>query len=178
MESMLLELPILKKHNLAFIGFNNLNDHQKEFLETCEKQKDMYNYASELKKNLIDLRKEIQRYLVLDINEEKYIGLCITQPSLYDIKSNPKPISIYYAVSNEYRNRGYATTILKEITDYLFTNDICNKINLEIRGINKSSLRVAKNVGFEYNDEYFEMFEEEGYDYIPMSLCKKIKGVR
>ena len=168
-----LGLPLIKKYNLGFFGFNKRDPKQINFLMDCEKEKDMFAYINEIKHFSIDNLDDGQGYLVMDLNEENYVGLCITKPSIYDVNTYPRPLSVYYAVAKEYRNRGYGTVILKEIRDYIFANNLCDKINLEITSGNNQSLNIAKKAGFESDNGNFEIFQEEGYDYVPMSLCKK-----
>ena len=63
-------------------------------------------------------------------------------------------VTLQYAVSPEYRKQGYGTKILKEISNYLFSNGI-KCIDLDINKNNIGSIICAENCNYEkYEEKY------------------------
>ena len=159
----------INNHNLVFFSFDEKIEAQNNFLNKCLEEKDTSNYAYQVKYPTSDT---FAKYLVMDLDIGEYIGLAILKLAIYERGKVPMPMSVYYAVLKEYRNRGYAKAILRDMVNMLFDNNICDKVNLEISSGNNASLNAAKRMGFENDHINFEIFQEEGYDYIPMSLYK------
>ncbi len=93
----------------------------------------------------------------------------------YFSKSNPvvnglnlSSVSLYYAISPKYRENGYATALLQELSKYfLEENDM---LVLKIHKDNIASIKVAEGAGFEVS---FKSEEEEDIIYTKYA-CKKI----
>ena len=61
--------------------------------------------------------------------------------------------NIAYAVAPRFRNRGYATSALKGLTNYLLNSFSIHKSSLDICMTNKESERVAEKCGYKKPDE-------------------------
>ena len=65
-------------------------------------------------------------------------------------------VYLEYAILKDYRGMGYASDIVREISDYLFQNYNIRSIKLDIDPSNKSSIMVAHACGFMLDDEEYE----------------------
>jgi RimJ/RimL family protein N-acetyltransferase len=163
------------KINLCYITYSKNDIEQETFLRECEcnvdceEERIIASFSYKVQ-DLIFCDK--QSYLVMDLDLGKYVGICIMEKVPYDNKTLPTPISICYAVIKPYRKRGYATTILKEMINELFSNRDCIKIVLEIEPTNSNSLKVASKFDFKKDAEYSKIFEKEDYKYLALSLNK------
>ena len=83
-------------------------------------------------------------------------------------------VFLEYAVLKEFRGMGYGSSIVSDVTDYLFHNFNIRSIRLDIDPSNKNSLLVANSCGFILDEEDYEnrnfigkmQFIKENYNYI------------
>ena len=81
-------------------------------------------------------------YIVKD--NDKLIGFF--RPARLESKYK---IDVDYGIIEKYRNKGYGTKLLIEVSDYLLTSfDMINGIVLHIDNSNKNSVKCALNAGF------------------------------
>jgi RimJ/RimL family protein N-acetyltransferase len=102
-----------------------------------------------------------------DISINEYIGLCTVRSLGYDWDT----LSIEYAVHKNYRNsdRKYGTNMLLNVTNLLFETENFSKAVLEIRYDNIPSKMAALKADFQIDYDLYELFQQEGYDYVPYS---------
>jgi RimJ/RimL family protein N-acetyltransferase len=163
----------IHKYNLCYLSYNENSTEQRKFLDECETDKDLASFAFESQNTALWDEWHGEAYLVKDLNIDEYVGVCIIRPAPYDQNTIPRPMSICYGILSSYRNKGYATMILKEIVRELFLNRNHSKIALEIEATNHASHVVASKAGFKIDFEYSKIFEKEGYDYVALSLSKQ-----
>lgn len=105
-------------------------------------------------------------FVVLD--EEIPIGYLFISSMIRD------EVFLEYAVLKEFRGIGYGSSIVNDVTNYLFQNFNIRSIRLDIDPSNKNSLLVANSCGFILDEENFEnrnfigkmQFTKENYNYI------------
>ena len=66
-------------------------------------------------------------------------------------------IELQYLVSKNYRNSGYGTKILKEVSNYLISTNDVTCIKLDIDKTNKGSIVCATKVGYNKEDNYYSV---------------------
>ncbi|MEI4770275.1 GNAT family N-acetyltransferase [Psychrobacillus sp. FJAT-51614] len=108
---------------------------------------------------------EEQTYLRLGIilkETGKFIGFCMT-----GIKENLSAPNreIAYAISRNYRNRGYTTKAAKGLSNYLFEKTNVELLNAIALTNNISSSRVIQKSGFKFVEE-IEIENQKYYHYI------------
>ena len=94
-----------------------------------------------------------QNYLKLGIvlkETGEFIGFCTT--GIKEELREPNR-EIAYAISTEYRNRGYTTTAVKGLLNYLFENTDVEQLNTVVLPRNLSSIKVIQKSGFRLNGE-------------------------
>lgn len=80
----------------------------------------------------------------------KFIGFCNTGTK----EELPAPNQeIVYAISKEYRNRGYVTKAVRELINYLFTNTNIEVLNAVALLENGGSNKVIQKTGFQFTGE-------------------------
>ena len=65
-------------------------------------------------------------------------------------------VFLEYAILKEFRRMGYASDVVREVSDYLFQNCNIRSIKLDIDPSNKNSILVANSCGFTPDEEEFE----------------------
>jgi len=83
-------------------------------------------------------------------------------------------VFLEYSILKEFRRMGYATSVVSELSDYLFKNHNIKSIRLDIDPSNKSSILVANASGYTLDEEEFEsrnyigkmQFIKESYCYV------------
>ena len=74
---------------------------------------------------------------------------------LYISNSRGDEVFLEYALLKEYRGKGYASTLIDEVTDYLFEEFNIRSIRLDIDPSNKSSMNVAGACGYIEDEEEY-----------------------
>ncbi|MFB5089634.1 GNAT family N-acetyltransferase [Psychrobacillus sp. PGGUH221] len=105
-----------------------------------------------------------QNYLKLGIvlkETGEFIGFCNT-----GIKEELKEPNreIAYAISKQYRNRGYITKAVKGLITYLFENTDVEQLNTVVLPRNVSSSKVSQKCGFRFNGD-IEIEDQTHYHY-------------
>ena len=106
-----------------------------------------------------------QNYLKLGIvlkETGEFIGFCTT--GIKEELSEPNR-EIAYAISTQYRNRGYTTLAVKGLVDYLFEGTDVKQLNTVVLPRNVSSVKVIQKCGFHLNGE-IEIEEQVHFHYI------------
>lgn len=95
-------------------------------------------------------------YLPIEIKSNTLLGTC-------GFKGEPKDgfVEIGYEVSRAFRNRGYATDMVKNLINLAFSNNSVHSIVAYTLASNNPSVRVLKKCGFIFVKEVFD--EEDGY---------------
>ena len=106
---------------------------------------------------------DISKRLYASRNNNSFFG------SAYVVLNNLEPIGYVYisgisnddiyiecAILHNKRKLGYASLLLKELTDYIFSNYNIRQIKLDISLNNQGSIMVAKKNGFDVDEEDFE----------------------
>ena len=75
---------------------------------------------------------------------------------LYISNVSRDEVFLEYGVLKNFRKKGYATRIIKEISDYLFENYNIKNIRLDIDPSNIGSIATAKSCGFYLDEEEYE----------------------
>lgn len=94
-------------------------------------------------------------YLPIETNSNTLIGTC-------GFKGEPKNglVEIGYEVAHEFRNKGYATYMVKQLIKLAFTSDLVSNIIAHTIAENNPSVSVLKKCGFNFDKEVFD--EDEG----------------
>ncbi|MDW0118642.1 GNAT family N-acetyltransferase [Sporosarcina thermotolerans] len=110
-----------------------------------------------------------QNYLKLGIilkETGEFIGFCTT--GIKEELSEPNR-EIAYAISKQYRNRGYTTTAVKGLVNFLFQYTDVDRLNTVVLPRNGSSNKVSQKCGFRLNGET----EIEGQIHFHYTLTKE-----
>ena len=134
------ELEILNLHNEIDNSFFNKMNNEEQFKEYFGKV--IYNENNS--DNIF-----MKNYLV-NYNSKK-IGYVYISDKVE--KNNISAVTLYYYIDSDYRNRGMATNIIKELLNYLKNKEKINYIILNIHRKNIPSIKVAIQNGFIKNIE-------------------------
>ena len=146
------ELEILNLHNEIDNSFFNKMNNDEQFKEYFGKV--IYNENNS--DNIF-----MKNYLV-NYNSKK-IGYVYISDKVE--KNNISAVTLYYYIDSDYRNRGMATNIIKELLNYLKNKEKINYIILNIHRKNIPSIKVAIQNGFIKNIE-----DEEEIQFVHKSL--------
>ena len=146
------ELEILNLHNEIDNSFSNKMNNEEQFKEYFGKV--IYNENNS--DNIF-----MKNYLV-NYNSKK-IGYVYISDKVE--KNNISAVTLYYYIDSDYRNRGMATNIIKELLNYLKNKEKINYIILNIHRKNIPSIKVAIQNGFIKNIE-----DEEEIQFVHKSL--------
>lgn len=146
------ELEILNLHNEIDNSFFNKMNNEEQFKEYFGKV--IYN-----KNNSDNIF--MKNYLV-NYNSKK-IGYVYISDKVE--KNNISAVTLYYYIDSDYRNRGMATNIIKELLNYLKNKEKINYIILNIHRKNIPSIKVAIQNGFIKNID-----DEEEIQFVHKSL--------
>ena len=146
------ELEILNLHNEIDNSFFNKMNNDEQFKEYFGKV--IYNENNS--DNIF-----MKNYLV-NYNSKK-IGYVYISDKVE--KNNISAVTLYYYIDSDYRNRGMATSIIKELLNYLRNKEKINYIILNIHRKNIPSIKVAIQNGFIKNTE-----DEEEIQFVHKSL--------
>lgn len=116
------------------------NQNHLEFLTSIFQEPQINHFLGNL-----FTQKTTNTYIVIKNHQE--VGyLSLTPPTLNC--QNLITTSLYYAISQNYQNQGYATQLIKEISTYLFTKERIDMIVLNINNQNHISLKIAQKLDF------------------------------
>ena len=146
------ELEILNLHNEIDNSFFNKMNNDEQFKEYFGKV--IYNENNS--DNIF-----MKNYLV-NYNSKK-IGYVYISDKVE--KNNISAVTLYYYIDSDYRNRGMAISIIKELLNYLRNKEKINYIILNIHRKNIPSIKVAIQNGFIKNIE-----DEEEIQFVHKSL--------
>lgn len=146
------ELEILNLHNEIDNSFFNKMNNEEQFKEYFGKV--IYNENNS--DNIF-----MKNYLV-NYNSKK-IGYVYISDKVE--KNNISAVTLYYYIDSDYRNRGMATNIIKELLNYLKNKEKINYIILNIHRKNIPSIKVAIQNRFIKNIE-----DEEEIQFVHKSL--------
>ena len=146
------ELEILNLHNEIDNSFFNKMNNEEQFKEYFGKV--IYNENNS--DNIF-----MKNYLV-NYNSKK-IGYVYISDKVE--KNNISAVTLYYYIDSDYRNRGMATNIIKELLNYLKNKEKINYIILNIHRKNIPSIKIAIQNGFIKNIE-----DEEEIQFVHKSL--------
>ena len=82
-----------------------------------------------------------------------------------------------YALSKQYRRRGYMSEAVNAVCDYLFQDEAINRISLEIHNNNLPSLGVAHKCRFSYVDEPIDKKQKRFLDGQPLDLYVRYRPI-
>lgn len=140
----------IQLNNLTLKTIDKTNPEDTKFLENIFNNRSDKNieFLGNLSKYITD-----RTYIVINENNQKIGYFSMTDPILN--RENLTSVSLYYAISKEYRNQGYATKLVEEITNYLIQNNIADMIILTIDNQNIASITVAEKLNFtiKFQDE-------------------------
>lgn len=121
-------------------------------------------------------RLELSKDNYRSIYQSAFVVLDKDVPIGYLFISNVSKDEVFleYAVLKDFRRMGYASRIVREISDYLFQNHNIRSIRLDIDPSNRNSILVANSCGFSLDEEEFEsrnfigrmQFIKESYCYV------------
>ncbi|WP_430786774.1 GNAT family N-acetyltransferase [Virgibacillus flavescens] len=124
------------------------------------------NYEIPSNKDFLSSIPEIdgQNFLKLGIIEKesgKFIGFCNT-----GIKEElPEPNrEISYAITKDYRNKGYTTEAVKGLVNFLFEKTNVNALNIVVLPNNEGSIKVIEKSGFSFKANV-EIENQKHYHY-------------
>ena len=92
--------------------------------------------------NLYESDKPLLSYAVVHHQEDKFMGV-----SGFTILDHTK-VEIFCAFLPEYWGKGFATEVLKRLSDHVFENENIETIVAPITRENKASIRAAEKAGF------------------------------
>lgn len=159
-----IELETLQLVRYSEQNHKNLKDdfeNGKSFSKYIHQIGERLEYSSNDNKNIFNTA-----FVVLD--EEVAIGYLFISSMIND------EVFLEYAVLKEFRGMGYGSSIVNDVSDYLFQNFNIRSVRLDIDPSNKNSLLVANSCGFILDEENFEnrnfigkmQFVKENYNYI------------
>lgn len=138
------------------------------------KYKGMNNEEYEILKSNVD--EELNKYCaftkdsVLALDDNNVVGYY----GIGNLFGNPE---ISVGIFKEYRNKGYASQITKDLVNKLMTDDV-RGISIKIDKNNKKSMELAKKNGFYIDWDYEEAMSERDTDYIVMTMKNYNYGVK
>lgn len=78
---------------------------------------------------------------------------------------------VAYAISRDYRNKGYVTEAVQALTSYLFEHTLLNRIVGIVKPFNEPSRKVLEHMGFRYVSRR-KLVDQENYDYFELFKIK------
>jgi len=166
----------IKIGNLNITSFCCENVEHIKFRNDLKKDELIYDFVStSIEKDLheVDNEKEIEignSYIIKD--KDKLVGYVY----FLEILNKSNIIELRYAVHPEYRRlsqinsskKGYGQMILEECSDYLFTKEDIDTIELHIRDDNKASIGCAVKAKYKCigknNEEYYYIYRKSKND--------------
>ena len=95
---------------------------------------------------------------------------------LYISNMSNDEVFLECSILKEFRQKGYGSRILKEVSDYLFEKHNIKNIRLDIEPSNIRSIATAKSCGFDLDDEEYENRNYTGkMQFVKESECYKSK---
>jgi len=79
----------------------------------------------------------------------------------------PEEREVAYAISKDYRNRGYTTEAVRAVVAYIFDHSAMDRIVAIVKPINAQSRRVAEKAGLRYK-QTLKLSDGSDYDYLEM----------
>ena len=152
---------LLKNFKLTKIDFKNLE--QKKFLDTMFIDKD------DQANIFLGQMNNLEAGYLISTKEYQMIGYFNCSNIIVN-QFGKSSISIYYGISLNNRQRGYATKFLKEISDVLLEE--VDTIVLVIAKNNRNSIKTALNNDYELA---FSSPDEDDVVYIKEKAIKKVK---
>lgn len=139
----------IELETLSLIKYNK--DKYKEVQDELDKGESSSKYIHQIKERL-----ELSNYN--NIYQNAYIVLDKDTPVGYLYISSMINDEVYleYSILKRYRNMGYASDLLYEISNYLFENCNIKNIKLDIDPSNKGSILVANSNGYILDEEDYE----------------------
>lgn len=122
----------------------------KEELENGRSSSDYIHQIGERLELSKDNDKSIYQSAFVVLDEDVPIGYLFISSMVCD------EVFLEYSVLKDFRRMGYASSIVSEISDYLFQNHNIRSIRLDIDPSNKNSVLVANSCGFMLDEEEFE----------------------
>lgn len=143
-----------------------------------DEDKDVIKYLWSVEKELNRMRNHDNPYdtdyaVYLRENPIGYLSLCqINDISNLGEKAN---VCVSYAILKEKRRQGYASSVLKDISNIMLMDTI-EKVYLDIECTNKASKKVARNAGFKMRTSPIDYFFEDyvGYEKDKNMLKREI----
>ncbi|UHA74665.1 GNAT family N-acetyltransferase [Paenibacillus sp. 481] len=107
----------------------------------------------------------VQILLAVEHKEDKrLIGWCGVFPNdLLD----PAAREVAYAISKDYRNQGYTTSVVRAIASFVFANTELARIVAIVKPFNVASRRVVEKAGFDHI-RLTKLADQQEYDYFEM----------
>ena len=139
---------------LETLKLTSYKEQEHSFLkEELENGKSSSNYIHQIGERLEsskDNDKNIYQKAFIILDENTPIGYLFISSMIND------EVFLEYAILKEFRGMGYASDIVREVTQYLFENYNLKSIRLDIDPSNKNSILVANACGFILDEEQFE----------------------
>lgn len=79
----------------------------------------------------------------------------------------PEEREVAYAISKDYRNRGYTTEAVRAVLSYVFDHSSLDRVVAIVKPYNVQSRRVAEKAGFQYK-QTLKLSDGSDYDYLAM----------
>ena len=152
---------LLKNFKLTKIDFENLE--QKKFLDTMFIDKD------DQANIFLGQMNNLEAGYLISNKEHQMIGY-FNCSNIVINQLGKSSISIYYGISLNNRQRGYATQFLKEVSDFLLEQ--VDTLVLVIAKNNRISIKTALNNDYELA---FSSPDEDDAVYIKEKATKKVK---
>jgi len=121
------------------------------------------------KKNFSD--KTELRYGIEDLSRKCLIGTC----GIFGFDDWNKKCMIYYQVHHSERNKGFASSAVKLLVNFIFEKLSANRIEAYVTPGNTSSIRVLEKNGFQNEGILREMeyYKDKFWDGIVMGMIRK-----
>jgi len=121
------------------------------------------------KKNFSD--KTELRYGIEDLSRKCLIGTC----GIFGFDNWNKKCMIYYQVHHNERNKGFASSAVKLLVNFIFEKLSANRIEAYVTPGNTSSIRVLEKNGFHNEGILREMeyYKDKFWDGIVMGMIRK-----
>ena len=125
-----------------------INEHC-QVLEELNRDMEVCIHLWKLKSQLKYIKStDIYKSQFIVYHQNHPIGYLQTSPFIEGYMQYPNSIALTYAILPSERRKGYATTLLEETSQYIFTKEI-KQVILYILPKNQASYKTAKKAGFE-----------------------------
>lgn len=155
----------IKLESLVLVRYNDMYVNlKKEFEEGDSYSGYIHDIGQRLEKSKNNKCLFDSAFVVLDGNED--VGY------LYISNVKNDEVFLEYSILEEFRGMGYASSLISEVSDYLFEEQNIRSIRLDIDPSNKNSMNVACACGYVEDEEEYATRNYSGrIQFVKESYC-------